>query len=177
MTQASEVKFTPENEERFKKTIAKYEQIHSALLPTLWIAQEQFGHLSNEVMNYVATRLDMPPVKVYEAVSFYVMYRKKDMGKYCLQVCVNVTCTMMGSDKLYKQIQKDLGLTAGAVTEDGTFSLVPVQCLGSCDTAPVVQVNDDFFEKMTENGLTDLIGKLKKGEYPHELAKSLGVAE
>lgn len=169
--------FTPENLKRFEAIVAKYEVRRSALLPTLWLAQEQFGYLSNEVMDYVATLLDMPPVQVYEAVTFYVMFRKKDLGKYCLQVCVNITCGMMGSDELLKVIKSETGLSPNGVTEDKMFSLVPVQCLGSCDTAPVVQVNDDFFEKMNPELLKNVIQKLRSGNYPEELAKSQGVAE
>lgn len=174
----SAIAFTPANQERFEKCVKKYEQRRSALLPTLWIAQEQFGYLSKEVMDHVATLLDMPPVQVYEAVTFYVMFRQKDLGKYCLQVCANITCGMMGANSLLKVIKEELGLsTAGSVSEDKMFSLVPVQCLGSCDTAPVVQINDDFFEKMTPELLKSVIQKLKQGTFPEEWAKSQGVAQ
>lgn len=173
----SKVAFTPENLARFEKCVAQYEVRRSALLPTLWLAQEQFGYLSTDVMDYVATLLDLPPLHVYEAVTFYVMFRKKDLGKYCLQVCVNITCGMMGSDGLIKVIQDELGLAPNGVTEDKMFSLVPVQCLGSCDTAPVLQVNDDYFEKMTPELLKGVLQKLKTGQYPSELALSQGVAQ
>lgn len=155
------VAFTPENLARFKATVAKYEVPASALLPTLYIAQEQFGFLSNEVMVYVGTLLDMPPVKVFEAASFYSMFKKKDMGKYCLQVCNNITCTMMGAERLVKVIKDDLKIGPMEVTKDGKFSYVPVQCLGSCDTAPVCQVNDDYVENLDAEKFRALLRELK----------------
>ena len=173
----SQVVFSPENLARFEKCIAQYEVRKSALLPVLWLAQEQFGFLSTEVMDYVATLLDMPPVQVYEAVTFYVMFRKKDLGKYCLQVCVNVTCGMMGSDALVKVIKDELGLSPGGVTSDSLFSYVPVQCLGSCDTAPVLQVNDEYFEKMTPALMKEVIQRLRQGQFPEEWTHSQGVAQ
>ena len=160
------VKFIPGNEQRFHRIISKYEIRASALLPTLWLAQEQFGFLSNEVLEYVSSLLDMPPVQVYEAVSFYVMYKKKDMGKYCLQICNNISCQMMGSEKLISTAKEQLNINFNDVTEDKMFSLVPVQCLGSCDTAPVVQVNDDYVENLTPEKFKELLKNLRAGKIP-----------
>lgn len=174
---SAEIAFNAEIESRFKKLTAKYETLRSALLPTLYLAQEQFGYLSPDVMTYVAKRLDVPPAHVFEAVTFYVLFKKKDMGKFCLQVCNNITCTLMGSEKLIQVVKEELGLSLNGVSEDKMFSLVPVQCLGSCDTAPVVQVNDDYFEKLNPETFRAVLKKLKAGEYPSELAKSQGVAE
>lgn len=158
------VSFTPENQSRFEKILSKYETKASALLPTLWLAQEQFGYLTNEVMDHVAKLLDMPPAHVYEAVTFYVMYKRKDMGKYCLQICNNITCSMMGSEKLIQVANEELGIKFNEVTEDKMFSLVPVQCLGSCDTAPVVQVNEEYCENLTPEKFKELIRRLRSGK-------------
>lgn len=158
------VSFTPDNQSRFEKIISKYEIKASALLPTLWLAQEQFGFLSNEVMDYVAGLLGMPPAHVYEAVTFYVMFKRKDMGKYCLQICNNITCSMMGSEKLIQVAKEELHINFNEVTEDKMFSLVPVQCLGSCDTAPVVQVNEEYCENLTPEKFKELIQRLKSGK-------------
>ena len=156
--------FNPQNKLRFENTLAKYEIKASALLPTLWLAQEQFEFLTPEVMDYVAQLLEMPPAHVYEAVTFYIMYKKRDMGKFCLQVCNNITCSMMGSEDLIRLIKKELHIGLNEVTEDKMFSLVPVQCLGSCDTAPVVQVNDDYCENLNPEKLRELIIKLRAGK-------------
>ncbi len=157
----AQIKFNPETQKRFDATCAKYERKASALLPTLYMAQEQFGFLSSDVMNYVATLLQMPPREVFEAVSFYTMFKQKDMGQYVLQVCQNVTCCMMGSDDLMAVVKEELGLGPSEVTADKKFSLVPVQCLGSCDTAPVVQVNEDYIENLDPEKFRELIRKLK----------------
>ncbi|MBM4303038.1 MAG: NAD(P)H-dependent oxidoreductase subunit E [Deltaproteobacteria bacterium] len=158
------VSFTSENQARFEKIVAKYETKASALLPTLWLAQEQFEYLSNEVMDYVASLLGMPPSHVYEAVTFYVMFKRKDMGKFCLQICNNITCSMMGSEKLIQVARDELHIEFHEVTEDKMFSLVPVQCLGSCDTAPVVQVNEEYCENLTPEKFKELIHRLKTGK-------------
>ena len=158
------ITFTPENQVRFEKIISKYETKASALLPTLWLAQEQFGYLTNEAMDYVAQLLDMAPAHVYEAVTFYVMFKRKDMGKYCLQICNNITCSMMGSDKLIQVAKEELHINFNEVTKDKLFSLVPVQCLGSCDTAPVVQVNEEYCENLTPEKFKELIKRLRSGK-------------
>ncbi len=155
------VEFTPENKSRFEKTVAKYEQAQSALMPTLYIAQEQFGFLSPPVLDYVAKLLNIPVAHAYEVVSFYGMYKKKDMGRYCLQVCNNVTCTMRGSEDLLAVVKEELGLSPNEMTADKKFSLINVQCLGSCDTAPVVQVNEDYVEKLNPQKFREYLRKLK----------------
>jgi NADH-quinone oxidoreductase E subunit len=164
MNSSTAVAFNPDIQKRFEAVVAKYERKASALLPTLYLAQEQFGFLSPQVMVHVAKLLEMPPREVFEAVSFYTMFRKKDMGQYCLQVCQNVTCGMMGSDDLFKVIKEELGIGPGEVTADKKFSLVPVQCLGSCDTAPVVQINDDYVERLDPEKFRSLLKRLQSGE-------------
>jgi NADH-quinone oxidoreductase E subunit len=172
MSAAKAVEFSPEMKTRFEKTLAKYEVPASALLPTLYLAQEQFGFLSTEVLEYVAKILNLPSSHAFEAASFYTMFKKKDMGRWCLQVCNNVTCAMMGSEELIKTIKEELGISFNEKTPDNLFSVIPVQCLGSCDTAPVVQVNDDYVESLTPEKLRQHIRKLK-GEKPQASQESL----
>jgi NADH-quinone oxidoreductase E subunit len=157
----SALAFTADREERFRKLLLKYEIRQSALLPVLRLAQEQFGYLSREVMNFIATKMDLPPAHVYEVVSFYVLFHKTNPGKYCLQVCNNITCTMLGAEDLVKVIKEDLKIGPNQLTEDKTFSYMPVQCLGSCDTAPVVQVNEDYYENQTPETFRKLLAKLR----------------
>jgi NADH-quinone oxidoreductase E subunit len=161
MSVTGTIEFTPEMKKRFEATVAKYEQPVSALLPTLYLAQEQFGYLSSEVLGYVAKILNIPTAHAIEAATFYTMFKKKDMGKWCLQVCNNVTCTMMGSEELIAVVKEELGIELHGKTADNQFSMIPVQCLGSCDTAPVVQVNDDYVENLNPDKLRQLIRKLK----------------
>lgn len=155
------VAFTPDRLDKAKSLIARYERPQSALLPLLWLAQDQFGFLSPPVMEYVAGLIGMPPAHVFDAVSFYSMFRKKDMGRHCVQICHNVTCSMMGSGRLIEVAKNELGIGFQQVTEDGAFSLVRVECLGACDKAPVLQLNEDYHENMTPEALRDLIRKLR----------------
>lgn len=161
---ADTVAFTPERLSKFKALVAKYERKQSALLPTLYLAQDQFGWLSRPVMDYVASLIEVPPRHVYEVAMFYTMFRKKDMGQWCLQVCNNITCTMMGSEDLLKVIHEELGIRPDEVTPDRQFSCMVVQCLGSCDTAPVCQVNEEYVEKLDPDKFRTLIRKLREGQ-------------
>ncbi|MCB0405005.1 MAG: NAD(P)H-dependent oxidoreductase subunit E [Bdellovibrionales bacterium] len=144
---SSPVHFSEQMLETVDRLIAKYEKPECALLPILHLAQDQFGHLSPPVLNYVASLLKMPPGKVFDVVSFYTMFKTRDMGKWCLQICHNVTCTMMGAERLVHAAVESLGVGVNGVTEDKQFSLVTVECLGSCDKAPVMQVNNEFVER------------------------------
>jgi len=157
--------FTSEKLAQVQKVMAQYEIKASALLPVLRMAQEEWGYLSSEVMDYVAGLLDLCPRHVREVASFYILLKKQDLVEHCLQVCGNLTCCMMGSDELLKVIEEELGIKKPMeLSSDRRFSLMPVQCLGSCDTAPVVQINDDYFENLNPEILRGLIRKLKSGE-------------
>ena len=156
--------FSAENKARVEKILAKYETKRSALLPVLYVAQDQFGYLTDGAMRLVAETVDVPPTFVYEAALFYSMYKKKDMGRYCVQVCNNITCGMMGSKELIDVAENELGIKLNGLTPDRMFSLIPVQCLGSCDTAPVVQINDDYHENLNPRSFRELLQKLKKAE-------------
>ncbi|MBI1861686.1 MAG: NAD(P)H-dependent oxidoreductase subunit E [Deltaproteobacteria bacterium] len=153
--------FTPERMKEFQKVKAKYERPRSALLPALYLAQEQWKFLSDEAIQYVAGLLEMPAREVFEAVSFYTMFRKKDMGKYCLQVCNNITCTLMGSEALLDLLHKELDVGLSETTKDGMFSILSVQCLGSCGTAPVVQINENYYENMNCDRLKITLQQLR----------------
>jgi len=159
------MKFTPEREKQVEVLLGRYEIKASALLPVLRLAQEQIGYLTPEAMDYVAGLLDLCPRHVREVASFYVLLKKQEMGDHCLQICGNITCCMMGSDELLKVAEEELGLSKPMqLTDDKKFSLMPVQCLGSCDTAPVVQINDDYYEKLTPEKFREMLQKLKRGE-------------
>ncbi|MFM8270603.1 MAG: NADH-quinone oxidoreductase subunit NuoE [Pseudomonadota bacterium] len=161
----TELKFTPDRQTKLETLFSRYEIKASALLPVLRMAQEQWGYLTPEIMDYVAGLLDLCPRHVREVASFYVMLKKQDMGDHCLQVCGNLTCCMMGSDALLKVIEEELGIKKSMeLSSDKRFSLMPVQCLGSCDTAPVVQINEDYYEKLTPEIFREIIRKLKNGE-------------
>lgn len=144
----SDIVFTADRLKRFEKLVAKYETPRSALLPTLYLAQEQWGFLTPPVMAYVASLLKISPAQVTEAVSFYTMFKKEKRGKWCLQICQNITCHMMGAEKVLEAAKRVLGVEVGQNTEDGKFSLLTVECIGACDKAPVAQINERYFENL-----------------------------
>ncbi len=145
--------------ERIKK---KYPVERSAVMSVLYLAQDEFGYINDEVIEYVAELLNMAPTRVKEVATFYTMYNKKPVGKYHIQVCHNLTCTLMGAETIVEYIEKKLGITVGETTKDGLFTLSEVECLGACGTAPVMQVNDTYYEQLTPEKIDQILEELKK---------------
>jgi NADH-quinone oxidoreductase E subunit len=156
-----EFKFTEENIKKVNEEIAKYPQKRAALMPVLYIAQEQNGFLSTEVMTEVAGILEITPEDVLGVVTFYTMYHQNPVGKYHIQVCTNVSCMLKGGYEIYKRVKEKLGIDNMQVTDDKLFSLEEVECMGSCGTAPMFAVNDDYFENLTEEQTGQIIESLK----------------
>ncbi len=151
------VQFSDETYTRFKEILSHYPTKQAAILPTFWLAQEEFGYLSLEVMEYIADLLDLSPAYVASVASFYTMLYKKPMGRFHLQVCTNLPCRLRGAARIVDCAQDKLGIRPGQTTPDQVFSLSEVECLGSCGTAPVVQVNDDYHENLTPDQVVRLI--------------------
>ncbi|MFH1754472.1 MAG: NAD(P)H-dependent oxidoreductase subunit E [Candidatus Latescibacterota bacterium] len=160
---ASIIEFNVVTEEVFQELVASYPTREAALLPTLWLAMDQFGALSDGVLEYVASRLELPPVRVFSVVEFYTMFKRKPLGRYHFQVCQNLTCTLRGSEPMIDTLKEKLGVQPGEVTADGNYSLELVECLGSCGTAPVIRVNDTYFENVTMESLVKMISGCKEG--------------
>jgi NADH-quinone oxidoreductase subunit E len=158
------VAFTPERLERFKKLVAKYEVPASAMLPTMYLAQEQWGYLTPPVLDYVASLCGVPSRQAYECASFYTMFKRKPSGKYFIEVCNNITCTMLGSEELLAVLKEELGLEPGQVTADGQIGCRTVECLGSCDTAPVCIFNDEYVENLDKEKFRAMVRSLKSGD-------------
>ncbi|HET6226419.1 MAG TPA: NADH-quinone oxidoreductase subunit NuoE [Bacteroidia bacterium] len=147
-----EIKFNEETLALVNKIIKRYpEGKHkSALLPILHIAQAEFGGwLSPETMDYVASILKIKPVEVYEVASFYSMYNLKPVGKCLLEVCRTSSCWARGAEDVVKHLEKKLGIKEGQTTADGMFTIKTVECLGSCGTAPMMQVGASYHENLT----------------------------
>lgn len=155
--------FTSENKKKFDELLRHYPQKKAGLLPALWLVQEQQGWVSKEAMEYLAGLLDLTPASIYETVTFYTMYNKKPIGKYHLQVCNSVCCWLRGSEATVEHLKNKLGVALGETTADGLFTLSTVECLGSCGSAPMLQVNaEDYHENLDEEKLEALIGTLRK---------------
>ena len=137
-----------------------YETNQSAVIPALHVAQADQGWLSEETQAEVATILELTPQIVREVVTFYTMFYQKPVGKYVLQVCRNLSCALMGGQRLQRRIEERLGIQEGETTQDGRFTLLSVECLGSCGTAPVMMVNDRYHENLDADAVDRLMNEL-----------------
>jgi NADH-quinone oxidoreductase E subunit len=160
--------FSEANLAEAKKHIAKYPQGRqaSAVMPLLWLAQYQEGWVSRVAMDVIAGMLEMAPIRVYEVATFYTMYNLKPVGKHLIQVCRTTPCWLRGSDGITDACKKKLGIGLKETTKDGKFTLVEVECLGACVNAPMVQVNDDFYEDLTPQSMEKLLDELAAGRAP-----------
>lgn len=154
-------KFTPENEKRFDEALKRYPQKRAALLPALWLVQEQQGWISTDSMEYLAKLLDLTPAAIYETATFYTMYNKMPIGRHHIQVCNSVCCSLRGSEQTVSYLKKKLGVEVGETTADGKFHLSTVECLGSCGTAPMMQINNDYYEDLTEEKIDQILKELE----------------
>jgi NADH-quinone oxidoreductase subunit E len=161
--------FTPENLAKAKAHIAKYPpgRQASAVLPLLDLAQRQHGTwLPRAAMDHVAALLDMAPIRVYEVATFYTMFNLHPVGRHHFQICTTTPCWLRGSDDVVAACARKLGIGMGETTPDGLFSMIEVECLGGCVNAPIIQVNDDFYEDLDATATEKLIDALRRGEKP-----------
>ncbi|WP_207478843.1 NADH-quinone oxidoreductase subunit NuoE [Arenibaculum pallidiluteum] len=159
--------FTAENLERARRIIAKYPEGRqaSAVMPLLDLAQRQNGNwLSRAAMDYVAAMLEMPPMRVYEVATFYTMYNREPVGRHFVQVCTTTPCWLRGSDEVLHACERKLGIGPGETTPDGQFTLIEVECLGACVNAPMMQINDDYFEDLDAASTERILDALARGE-------------
>jgi NADH-quinone oxidoreductase E subunit len=167
--QPESFEFTRENLDRAKAHIAKYPPglQASAVLPLLDLAQRQSGGwLPLAAMHHVADLLEMPRIRVYEVATFYTMLNLRPVGRYLLQACTTTPCWLRGSDAVVAACEKKLGIGIGGTSADGLFTLVEVECLGACVNAPILQVNDDFYEDLDAASTEALIDALREGKAP-----------
>lgn len=148
-----------EIEEIYARYPAEHRQ--SAMMPILHLAQKEFGGwLSQEALDYVADLMEIPAVRVYEVASFYTMYNLAPVGKYHIQVCTNLSCWLCDSDSIVGALKEKVELDPGQSTEDGRFTVSPVECLGACISAPMMQINDDYYENLTPEKVAEIIDSL-----------------
>jgi NADH-quinone oxidoreductase subunit E len=154
--------FSAETEARFEHLVSIYPQKRSALIPMLLAAQKEQGYVSKEAREYIAAYLGLSASDVESTLTFYTLLRRKPAGKYHILICTNLACMLQGSDEIEHCIKKKLGVELGQITPDGLFSAIEFECLGSCTTAPVLQVNGEFHENLTVPGVESLIDNLRK---------------
>ncbi len=169
VVQPEHFEFTSENRERAQAHIANYPpgRQASAVLPLLDLAQRQSGGwLPLAAMHRVADMLEMPRIRVYEVATFYTMLNLRPVGRYLLQACTTTPCWLRGSDAVVAACEKKLSIGIGGTSADGLFTLVEVECLGACVNAPILQVNDDFYEDLDGAATEALIDALREGKAP-----------
>ena len=164
--------FSKSNEKKVKEIISRYPagKQKSAIMPLLDLAQRQMaetekkcgGWIPTAAMQEVARILDVPEMKVYEVATFYTMYNLRPVGKYNVQCCTTTPCWLRGSSEIVKAAEKNLGIKMGQTTKDGKFTLTEVECMGACVNAPMVQINDDYYEDLTPEIMDRLIDSLKQ---------------
>jgi len=139
----------------------KYPQKKSAILPALHIILNEIGYINQEILNQIAEALELSRLEVSQTASFYTYFPKEGVGKYHIQVCANLSCTLLGAEGLLKYLEQKLGIKVGETTPDGWFTLSIVECLGSCGTAPVMQINQKYYENLTKGKVDKIIANLK----------------
>jgi NADH-quinone oxidoreductase subunit E len=149
-----------EFESRVDRIVARYPEPQAAVLPVLWEVQRERGWIDAQGEAWVGQRLNLSAAHVHGVVTFYTMYKQSPSGRYHIQVCTTLSCMLRGSDELLEHLQRKLGIRVGETTADGRFSLVRVECLGSCGTAPMFQLNDEFHEDLTPEKADRLLDAL-----------------
>lgn len=162
--------FNSENRKRADEVIAKYPPQYkkAAVMPLLDLGQRQAGFTSIAVMNYVAKYLDMPPMRVYEVATFYTMYNRSPVGKYRIQICTTTPCQLCGSDGIMEAVTNYLKIKPGQTTKNNLFTIQEVECLGACVNAPMLAVNDDYYEDLTPSSVVELLKLLEAGKVPEK---------
>jgi NADH dehydrogenase (ubiquinone) flavoprotein 2 len=164
-----EFEFNPENQEKILQILKKYpdERSKSAILPLLDLAQRQNnGWLSDSCLMAVGKTLNLPKIYVREVASFYSMFFLEPVGKYVIEVCSTLSCMLCGSKKIIKILENHLGISMLETTKDGLFALKKIECLGSCVSAPVVKIGDDYFEDLDEKSIIKIIEELRADQKP-----------
>ena len=154
--------FSKETEDKFKHLVSLYPRKRSALIPMLLLAQKEDGYIKPAAIDYVARYLDLNPSEVDSIMSFYTLLRRRPVGKYHIMICTNLSCLLRGSDEIEACVKRELGVNLGEVTADGLFSAIEFECLASCTTAPVIQINGEFYENLDVSKTEEILDELRK---------------
>lgn len=147
---------------KIKKELARYETIESAIIPALYVAQkENKGHITDEVINVLSKLMQIPTARIAEVFKFYTMFNQKPVGKFHVQVCGTLSCHINGAPEMMRHLCKELKVEMDQVTEDGRFTISRAECLGSCGTAPMMRVNEDYHENLTPESAMNILRSMK----------------
>ncbi|GAB4371237.1 MAG: NADH-quinone oxidoreductase subunit NuoE [Deltaproteobacteria bacterium] len=153
--------FSEQAMREFERLLSRYPNKEAVILPALHLWQREHGDVSEEGILVIADLLGLSAARIEGVATFYTMYNRKPVGKYHVQICRNLPCSLMGAEHLVEHLTKKLGVQPGGTTPDGRFTLTTVECLGSCGTAPVMQVNDDYYENLTGDAIDAILEKCR----------------
>jgi NADH-quinone oxidoreductase E subunit len=162
--------FNDDSKKQFDWLIKRYPEKRAALLPCFRLVEEQQGFVNTESMDYVAKQLELPPAYVYGVFTFYSHYRREGEGKYIVMVCATLPCGLRGAQMVADTFKEELKLGIGETSKDGMFTLKKVECLGSCVTAPVAQINDDYYEELTPQKIKEIVAALRENKTPPHMS-------
>jgi len=151
---------SPENLKKIEAIRSHYPESKAALLPALWIAQEQEGWISTDMMRYLGDLLGVSYAHVMGVVTFYTMFIDKPQGKYHIEVCTNVSCLLRGSDKIVDAVHKCTGAKPGQTSADGKFTVSEVECMGACGGAPMIAIGEEYYERLSAEKLEEILNTL-----------------
>jgi len=154
-------KFSDSTKKKIEEVVSRYPQKEAALLPVLHLVQQEIGYISAAEEERVAELLGIKPIKVREVLTFYTMYNRRPVGKYHIQVCSNLTCSMLGAQTLIDYLKQKLKIAVGETTEDKRFTLSTVECLGACEHAPCMMVNFDYYGNLDKKTIDEILDKLE----------------
>jgi NADH-quinone oxidoreductase E subunit len=162
--------FNEDSERQFLWLLKRYPTKQACLLPAFRLVEAQQGCVDDAAKEYLATRLDLAPAFVHGVFTFYTHYRRAGDGKFIVQICRTLPCALRGSARILEAFKQELGIAVGQTTPDGLFSLRTVECLGSCASAPIAQINDDYFEQLTPEKVKEIVAALREGHTPPHLS-------
>jgi NADH-quinone oxidoreductase subunit E len=147
--------------DKIKKKMVRYPRRKSAILPALTVAYWQVGHLNDDIYKEISDIIEIPTGEIAEAATFYTMFPKEQVGKYLIQVCHNISCALLGAEGLINYLENRLGIKKGETTSDGLFTLLTVECLGGCSAAPMMMINDTYYENLTRSKVDEILENLR----------------
>jgi len=153
--------FNQENEKKFQELLTKYPKKSALSLPCLWMVQKQEGWISEAAIIFLANKLETTPADIYSIGSFYTMFHFKPIGKYHIQICKTLSCMLNDSENIKKHLEKRLGILFGQTSQDQKFTLSEVECLGACEKAPVIQLNEDYIFDVTIEKIDKILDELE----------------
>jgi NADH-quinone oxidoreductase subunit E len=165
-SQPAEFALSPDGQARLERVLARYPTRESALMPALWLVQNEQGWIPPEAADWLAATLGVPPARVWELITFYTMFRDRPPARHVLQVCRNISCHIMGAPDILAHLESRLGVRPGGQTADGLFELETVECLGSCGSGPCLQLGKHLYEELTPAKVDALLDGLRRDAPP-----------